>query len=219
MSIRIGEPPEVGSTREVILGSMVGRLSFLAVLSAVLGVISGLIWHAVVSLPSYTITDQGRAVMSDQGLTKIFAADAWFVMIGLVTGLGLGSATWLLTRTLGWPAALIAVAAGFLAAWVCWRLGVAIGPHDFAERIASAAAGERIPIDFTVRSSQAFLVWPFAALTPVLLYSSLGPESLRDHRSIPMLPQRPLPTVVEQVDLSDPAAGQEQAGNPDRATR
>lgn len=146
-------------------------LTGLAVLTGVLG---GVIWHAMVALPSYTITDDYGAVLREYGLTQFFAADTWFAVLGLVFGIGLGVAAWQLLRQLGWPVALVAVGAGLLAALVCWQVGVAFGPSDFASRVTTAAPGDRVMIDFALHTWVPVLTWPFGAITPVLLYASLG---------------------------------------------
>jgi hypothetical protein len=71
---------------------------------------------------------------------------------------------------------VLAVAAGLLAGLVCWKVGELIGPGSFDERLAKAQPGDLVPIALQLRSWSALAVWGFAAVTPVLLASSLGPD-------------------------------------------
>lgn len=140
------------------------------------GALMGLFWHTVVTLPAYTITDDRAAIIREYGLTQFFSTDAWFSVIGLVAGLGIGMLVWYLFKGIGWPVAIIAVGAALLAAAICWGVGSLMGPSDFATRVSTANPGERVPVDFELRTWVSVVVWPFAAITPVLLASSLGRE-------------------------------------------
>lgn len=136
------------------------------------------VWRGIVTLPNYTLSDDGRAVMADRGLTQFFATDAWFVIIGLICGILLGALTWHLFKDQGWKSALIAVAVGLLSGLAAKWLGEAFGPTDFATRLSQAAPGAKVPIDFELHTWTPLLVWALAAVTPVLLYSSLGREEM-----------------------------------------
>jgi hypothetical protein len=149
-------------------------IALLAGLSVVIGGLSAVLWAMVVDLPSYKILSDGSAVITQRGLTEIVASDIWFVIIGAVVGVGLGLVTWKWFRPLGWPTALLAVGAGLLAGVVCWQVGELLGPGSFAERLTSAQPGAMVPIPLQLRSFSALAVWGFAAVTPVLLASSLG---------------------------------------------
>lgn len=168
--------------------SILGRVLIVAAVAVVLGVVSALVWRALVNLPTYTVTDHGTAVISDSGLTRFIAADAWFALIGLPLGVGLGYLVWTWCRTMGWPIALVAVGAGLLAARMCLTTAALIGPANFAERLASANPGERVSVDLALTTSTALLVWPLATLIPILLYASLGPES-DSEAQLPLLPR------------------------------
>ena len=60
------------------------------------------------------------------------------------------------------------------AALVCWLVGYRLGPGDFTARLAAAKPGDIVPIELTLRARAALLTWPFFAMIPVLLGSSLG---------------------------------------------
>ena len=171
-----------------MLSNMWGRIITLLLIANLSGIVGAFIWQLIVQLPSYVITEQGTAVITNQGLTRFFTADGWYVLLGLIIGLILGVVTWFLARGLGWPVAILGLGAGVIAGMVCLAVGEAFGPSNFAQRIAEAGAGQRVQIDFILRSPIAILVWPFATLVPILLYSSLGPDRLDEWDDIPIWP-------------------------------
>jgi hypothetical protein len=174
-------------------------IGLLAALAIVVGVLTAVFWASIVDLPSYRIRPDGSATVSERAYTEFIAADAWYVVCGALVGLGLGIVAWKWFKPLGWPAAVLAAAAGLLAGIVCWQFGELLGPPggSFEERLANALPGEQVPIALTLRSISAPAVWAFAAVTPVLLAASLGPEE-----SLPR-PRRQLADpepVAETVD-------------------
>jgi hypothetical protein len=174
------EPPRPGDS------SVTLWIALLAGLSAVVGGLAAVFWASIVTVPTWKILEDGAAVMSERGVTEIAAADVWFVITGAVVGIGLGLVTWKWFRPLGWPTALLAVGSGLLAGVVCWQVGQLLGPGPEAERLAGALPGAVVRAALQLRSPSALAVWGFAAVTPVLLVSSLGPDeedvSSRRHR-------------------------------------
>lgn len=157
--------------------SVLAWVALLAGLSAVVGALAAMFWASIVTLPTWRIDEAtSMAVMSERGVTEIVAADVWFVITGAIVGVGLGLVTWKWFRPLGWPTALLAVGSGLLAAIVCWQVGQLLGPGSEAERVAAADPGAAVPASLQLRSLSALAVWGFAAVTPVLLVSSLGPD-------------------------------------------
>lgn len=163
---------------EPATGAAVGLwVALLAGLSVVVGLLAGVFWASVVTLPTWRIdADTSIAVITERGVTELVAGDVWFVITGALVGLGLGLVTWKWFRPLGWPTALLAVAAGLLAGVVCWLFGQVLGPGPEAERISAAPPGAVVPASLQLRSFSALAVWGFAAVTPVLLISSLGAD-------------------------------------------
>lgn len=161
--------------------SVIGWVALLACLAVVVGGLSAVFWASVVTLPTWRIdATSSSAVMTERGVTQIVAADIWFVITGALVGVGLGLVTWKWFRPLGWPTALLALGAGLVAGVVCWQVGQLLGPGSEAERIADAEPGSVIPAALQLRSLSALAVWGFAAITPVLLVSSLGPDDEDD---------------------------------------
>lgn len=150
------------------------RVGLFAALGLGLGALSGVGWRAVTDLPTYKVVDGGGAVTSERGLAGYIAADAWFVVCGVVVGLVVGLLAWRWFSSVGWPVVVLTVVVGAGAGLLCWAVGYRVGPGSFAVRLAAAQPGDLVPIDLTVRARAALLVWPLFAVIPVLLGSSLG---------------------------------------------
>lgn len=150
------------------------------------GLLAGLLWHGVISLPSYTATEDGSVVMTERAQSQYFVTDAVFSLIGLLAGLAVGFGAWMLFNRIGWPVSFVAIAGGAGSGGLCWLVGEALGPSDFASRVAAAQPGDHIPIDFALHAPAALLLWCLGAIIPVMLYanmSTLGAASGRAERS------------------------------------
>lgn len=158
------------------MGRLLVPVLALAALGAGLGALSGVVWHAVVDLPAYRVGKDGGASTSERGLAEFIAGDAWFCLIGAVVGLLLGTLAWRRLRRVGWPVVPIAALTATGAALVCWLVGTRLGPSAFPARLAAAQPGDLVPISLALRAKASLLVWPFLAVVPVLLGSSLGPD-------------------------------------------
>ena len=148
-----------------------------------LGALAGIVWWAVVDLPGYVVGDDGGAGITERGLSEFVAGDAWFCAIGLFVGVGLGLIGWRQFADLGWPLVLLVAAVATIAALVCWLVGHQLGPTDFVPRLAAARPGDEVPIELTLRARASLLTWPFLAIIPVLLGSSLGPDDEEPRRA------------------------------------
>jgi hypothetical protein len=155
-----------------------GRLAFrlLAFLggSLALGAAAGVVWWLVVKPPAYELNSNGGATTSERGLSEFIAGDAWFCAIGLVVGLLIGLAAWRWLRTVGWSVVLVVLVCAVASALTCWLVGYRLGPGDFSARLAAAQPGQLVAIPLTLRARASLLTWPFFAIIPVLLGSSLG---------------------------------------------
>lgn len=164
-----------------------GRVAAFAAFGTGLGGVAGVAWWKLVELPSYLVNTDGGASTSERALTAFFGGDAWFAALGLVIGLLLGVLGWRSFRELGWPAALLVVLVALAAGLVCWLVGYRLGPGEFNPRLVAASPGDFVPIELTLRARASLFTWPFFAVIPVLLASSLGRDE-EDPR-----PQRPRP--------------------------
>jgi hypothetical protein len=142
--------------------------------SLALGAAAGVVWWLVVKPPAYELNSNGGATTTERGLTQFIAGDAWFCAIGLVAGLLIGLAAWRWLRSLGWTVVLVVLVCAVASALTCWLVGYRLGPGDFSARLAAAQPGQLVPIPLTLRARASLLVWPFFAIIPVLLGSSIG---------------------------------------------
>jgi len=136
---------------------------------AVAGLLGGLLWHILAATPTYTIGDDRGALITERGLSQVFATDIWYVIISLALALLLGGVFWWLFGRLGWMGVLLALAGSFLAAIVCWQFGYLLGPNGFAERVSRASPGDHVPMDLTLHAPIVVLVWPFATGVVILV--------------------------------------------------
>ena len=146
-----------------------------------------MLWWLIVPLPAYQLDSQGRASVTERQLTQFFAGDAWFCLLGVVIGVGLGIIGYRLLRELGWPLVIVVVLGAVAAGLLCWFVGYKLGPGDFVPRLAHAQPGGSVPIALTIRAKASLLLWPLCAVTPVLLASSLGKDN---EEPTPLLPWR-----------------------------
>ncbi|HJV13700.1 MAG TPA: hypothetical protein VJ625_07385 [Propionibacteriaceae bacterium] len=150
------------------------QLFAFAAASLGLGAAAGVLWWLVVNPPAYELNSNGGASTSERGLTEFISGDAWFCAIGLVVGLLIGLAAWRWLRSIGWTVVLVVLVCAVAAALTCWLVGYRLGPGDFSARLAAAQPGQLVPIPLTLRARASLLTWPFFAVIPVLLGSSLG---------------------------------------------
>jgi hypothetical protein len=149
-----------------LLGFLAGSLA--------LGAAAGVVWWLIVKPPAYELNSNGGATTTERGLAEFIAGDAWFCAIGLVAGLLIGLAAWRWLRSLGWSVVLVVLVCAVASALTCWLVGYRLGPGDFSARLAAAQPGQLVPIPLTLRARASLLTWPFFAVIPVLLGSSLG---------------------------------------------
>ena len=201
---------------------LIRRIALYLVVTAVAGVVSGLIWHATVHLPGYTVGEGGSATTTERQITQFFGTDAAFSAIGIVVGLALGLLAWRWFHRVGWPVAVLAGLGGNVAALIAWHLGELMGPSDFSARVSKAVQGEFVPIDFSLQSHSAVLLWMLFAVVPVLLISSLGhdedegPRRPRRYRVPPLGRQRVALTPASAVSpVSAPDGSERPAGEGD----
>ena len=150
------------------------RLACFVLLSLGLGGAAGVVWESVVKLPTYVVGSDGGASTTERGLTEFVAGDAWFCLIGLVLFTALGILAWRWFSAIGWGLVLVVVLTAVASALVCWAVGYHLGPGEFAPRLAAAQPNDVVPIELTLRARASLLTWPFFAVIPVLLGSSLG---------------------------------------------
>ncbi|MGH3648222.1 MAG: DUF2567 domain-containing protein, partial [Micromonosporaceae bacterium] len=110
---------------------------------AVLGVVWGFLWQAIMPGPEILMTADGP-VHADATSESYFAVDGWFAVLGAAVGLFGALGSWLLVRRHRGPLVLVGVVAGCLiSAVVAWQVGRHIGLPEFERLITDAPVGER----------------------------------------------------------------------------
>ena len=135
---------------------------------AVGGLLGGLAWAQLTHPAEYLVTRDG-AYLDEQGLGEVFAADGWFLVIGLVLGCLAGAALTYAFRRHGWVAVLAVLAGSCLASYLCYQVGHALGPAALNPRLDAAAPGDRVPVPLTIKASGVYLGWPIGAMFGALL--------------------------------------------------
>jgi len=131
------------------------------------GLLAGLLWHLLSSPPSYVIGDDQGAIITEQGLSQVFAMDIWYLFIGMALGFAVGAFAWGLMHQVGWPILIVVVVGALLAGLLAWQFGQLLGPRDFADRLAAASTGDRVSMDLQLHSAWLTFVWPLSACLPV----------------------------------------------------
>jgi hypothetical protein len=162
------------ATRSPSGARLVWRIVCFAALALGVGAAAGVVWWTVVDLTTYRVNSEGGAATSERGLSEFISGDAWFTLIGLVAGLTLGLLGWRIFRRVGWSVVPIVVLSTVAAELICWMVGYRLGPGSFEPRLAAADPGDVVPIALTLRAKASLLSWPFFAVIPILLGSSLG---------------------------------------------
>ncbi|RRD49839.1 hypothetical protein [Arachnia propionica] len=142
-------------------------------------------WAVFAHRPSYVVTEELGAYLSERGQADVFSSDALYVGLAALCGLLTGVVAWVKFRDTGWLVCVQAILGGFAAALVIWQLGMLFSPDDFDQRLATAVAGDRVPIDLALHSLAALLVGPFGAITPVMFFAAFWPENPSTSRSAP----------------------------------
>jgi hypothetical protein len=175
----VGGPPQPWPRRPAL------ALAAFVALGLGLGAVAGVVWEAVVDLPTYRVAADGGASTSERGLAAFVAGDAWYCVLGAGGGLLLGLLAWRWFARLGWPVVLVGTLTATAAGVLCWAVGTRLGPGDFPTRLAAAAPDSLVPIALELRAKVSLLVWPFLAVLPILLASSLGTDEEEPERAAP----------------------------------
>jgi hypothetical protein len=143
--------------------SVVWQVVAVVVLFAFAGAVAGWVWDRVWDPPS-GVAFEGSWYLDSTGRRAQFTSTGWFVVVGAVTGLVLGSlCAWLFERSE--LATLLAVLLGAaLATYLMYAVGLALSPEDPRDLARDAADGTRIPARADVSGRSPFLILPVASL-------------------------------------------------------
>lgn len=146
---------------------------------ALAGGLVGLIWHAVA--PKLSIA--AVAAESDAAFRAQIGADAWFILVGALAGLGCALALRAVVSRPGPGAAIALGVGGFLGAFVADRVGYLAergATIDALHRVGANIDGTVISeVDFRLRALGVVSVWPLVSL--LVLAGLIGLDALRRH--------------------------------------
>lgn len=141
-----------------------------------MGALCAFAWARLAHRPGYIMLSDLGASLPERGLADVFSTDALFILLASLSGLVTGLISWWWFRDRGWWVCVAAVGGALMVCLLTWLGGMWILPPDFDSRLASASAGDVVPIDLSLRSMSALLVGPFCAITPVMLFAAFLPE-------------------------------------------
>lgn len=135
---------------------------------AVLGVLAGLLWHAIAPRTPYVFNDHMGSYVRPVPSRPI-AADGWFAVIALVAGIGCGSlAQGLFHGRLAAAAVGLAVG-GVAASLIAWQVGHWFGAAAYEQAVRTVHDGARLYAPLDVRATGVLTLWPLAATLTVFL--------------------------------------------------
>jgi hypothetical protein len=165
--------PEAGPGSETGAAPVSRRSALLALVaaaaaSAVLGLLTGLIWSALAPRALLVVQSPGVAYVVNTETSAYIVADAWFCLLTAVAGLICGLAGYLLAVRRYGAAALTGlvlggVAASLLAMWAGQQQGLA----GFRSRLAASAAGTRLREPLTLGGHGELAFWALFAAAAV----------------------------------------------------
>lgn len=152
-------------------GSSPGRVvaACTAVLAGggVAGLAAGLAWARLAPRPVYQIFGQGVAYVVNAETSAFIAADAWFCLIGLIGGLVLGAAGYLLAVRRHGPAGMAAVLVGSVGAGLTARwVGQGAGLSQFNATLAAGHAGALVHAPLVLGGDTTAILWPAVVSWP-----------------------------------------------------
>lgn len=165
--------PAPASRRPDWRGILLESVGVLALFAAG-GALAGWIWEKWATVPQGVAFDgewrlgyriEGDFFVGDNDwFERAFGVIGTYVVLGVVSGLVIGVVVSLVCRR-SELATLAAVAVGsVLAAFVCYRVGLALGAPDPASVARGAADGTIIPADLAIEQRGPFVVWPLGSL-------------------------------------------------------
>ncbi len=127
------------------------------------GVIGGVVWSQVTTLPKLTRVGDSASQAPDQ-LANQVGIDGWFFVVALVGGLLSGIILLAWRRRDPLLMVLLVALGGGLAAWVTLRTGLALGPSPELAALRDLAEGDKVSMQLKLHAPGIALVWPIAAL-------------------------------------------------------
>lgn len=145
-------------------------------LFVIAGLVGGVVWRLLVTLPTYTRTVDNGAMDAVQ-LSAGVAIDGWYAVIAAVVGFLLATGLTLWTARSARLNVLLVVLGGAMAGLVMLEVGRLLSPGDLEGRLAAAKVGESVAVPLVPNADTIsvlglsvpviFMIWPLAALAGV----------------------------------------------------
>jgi hypothetical protein len=161
-------------TGRVAWGPVVLENLGVLVVFALGGALAGWIWERWVTLPQGVVFEgrwrlgyriEGDYFVGDNDLfQRAFGVIGTFVVLGLLIGLVIGVLAPLVCRRSELVTLTVVAAGSVLAAVVCYRVGLALGPPDPAGVARTAADGTIVAGNLSLAQRSPFIAWPVGSL-------------------------------------------------------
>ena len=154
-----------------------GVLPSVAILagSLVLGLVAGLAWAALAPRAVYVVVGRGSANVVNPETAAFIAADAWYCLIGVVGGVIIGLAGYLLAVRRHGPAPMAAVLTGSVIAGIAARVtGERLGLGLFNHQLLTSKAGTVLHAPLSLAGDTSAAFWPTKASLPAVAFWPLA---------------------------------------------
>src|SRR5258708_15535965 len=164
-----GVAPSAGkSDRPSVGGSLLGSAA-IVLGSVLLGLAAGLIWAQLAPRAIYVVVGRGSADVVNPETAAFIAGDAAFCVVGIIGGLIIGIAGYLLAVRRYGPAPMAAVLAGsVLAAGLARWVGEHHGLTAFNHQLLTSPAGTHLQAPLGLAGDTAATTWPTSASFPAV---------------------------------------------------
>lgn len=146
------------------LGASLLATAAIMIGSGVAGLAGGFIWAQLAPRVAYEVVSRGSADVINPETTAFIAGDAWYCLIGVVGGLIIGLAGYLLAVRRYGPLPMAGVLAGGIAAAFAARwIGQQSGLTKFNDQLLASGQGTVLHAPLTLGAHSAMALWPLAA--------------------------------------------------------
>lgn len=145
------------------------QLALSVLLLAVVGVLAGFVWEWLWTAPDGAVVDGAWVPQDEENLRGVFSGTGWYVVVASVAGLVGGALVALLLDRSPLITLLGVVLGSVLAAFLMFRVGVALGPGDPVTAARDAGDGAVVPGDLDVSGSTPFIALPAGALVALAM--------------------------------------------------
>ncbi len=177
----------VSMTQRVLRGlrPALGDAAAVVGLFATLGVVGAVVWDLVTPLAEFTRTAE-NGTMDEEELARQFGATGWFFLIAAIGGFASGLVLLLWRRRNPILTVVLVAVGGAVATLVMVLVGLALGPSDPNDVLATVAVGDTVPLQLRVEGSGIYAVWSIAAmagaLAALLFFETREERAAREER-------------------------------------